>query len=132
MRKKLTIKEYKSRLAKNRNSRLELDSLMRLYEEAGTERGFYLKWDMIASGRYMIDSSISPQANKITRFLIATDGTRTNIKFNDGKVSEKILGGIKRSIAQALDYGLDKRLRYVCNSKDGKRFCCKFRWKCRI
>ena len=37
--KKLTIKEYKSRLAKNRNSRLELDSLMRLYEEAGTERG---------------------------------------------------------------------------------------------
>lgn len=120
--KKLTIKEYKSRLAKNRNSRLELDSLMRLYEEAGTERGFYLKWDMIASGRYMIDSSISPQANKITRFLIATDGTRTNIKFNDGKVSEKILGGIKRSIAQALDYGLDKDLDTYVIAKMEKDF----------
>ena len=120
--KKLTIKEYKSRLAKNRNSRLELDSLMRLYEEAGTERGFYLKWDMIASGRYMIDSSVSPQANKITRFLIATDGTRTNIKFNDGKVSEKILGGIKRSIAQALDYGLDKDLDTYVIAKMEKDF----------
>ena len=120
--KKLTIKEYKSRLAKNRNSRLELDSLMRLYEEAGTERGFYLKWDMIASGRYMIDSSISPQANKITRFLIATDGTRTNIKFENGKVSEKILGGIKRSIAQALDYGLDKDLDTYVIAKMEKDF----------
>ena len=120
--KKLTIKEYKSRLAKNRNSRLELDSLMRLYEEAGTERGFYLKWDMIASGRYMIDSSISPQANKITRFLIATGGTRTNIKFKDGKVSEEILGGIKRSIAQALDYGLDKDLDTYVIAKMEKDF----------
>lgn len=119
---KLNIKQYKSRLAKNRNSRLELDSLMRFYEEAGTDKGFYLKWDMIASGRYMIDSSISPQASKITRFLVSTKGTRTEIEFTNGKVSEEILGGIKRSLAQALDYGLDKDLDTYVIAKMEKDF----------
>ena len=111
---KMTVSEIRKTLSKNRNERLEFDNLMRFYEEAGTDKEFYLPWEFVASGRYMDDSSVSLQRSKITRFLISTQGTRTeiDIKNIDGKpeLDESIIDGINRSIAQAFDYGLDKDL----------------------
>jgi len=111
---KMTSSEIEKALTKNRNERLELDSLMKFYEEAGTDKEFYLPWDFVTSGRYMVSSNINPQGSKITRFLVSTEGTRTDItlKARDGVVSidDKQLGMIKRSLAQSLDYGLDKDL----------------------
>lgn len=123
----MTNSEIKKRLAKNRNERLEMDAMMRFYEEAGIDRGFYLPWDFVASGRYMISSNVNPQSSKITRFLVSTKGTRTEIEFtkNEGGkaiISDDILGGVKRSLAQSLDYGLDKDLDSVVIAKMEKDF----------
>jgi len=111
---KMTSSEIEKALTKNRNERLELDSLMKFYEEAGTDKEFYLPWDFVTSGRYMVSSNINPQGSKITRFLISTKGTRTDItiRSRDGvaSIDGKQLGMVKRSLAQSLDYGLDKDL----------------------
>ena len=111
----LNAREYKKKLSKNRNERIQFDTLMRFFEEKGHEKEFYIKWDMIASGRYMEDSRITPQNNKITRFLLSTAGTRTNIEFTKDEegnviVEPEIMEMMKRSVAQALDYDLDKDL----------------------
>ena len=112
---KLNAREYRKKLSKNKNERIQFDVLMRFFEEKGNDKEFYIKWDMIASGRYMEDSRITPQNNKITRFLLSTVGTRTNIEFTkdeDGKISlePEVIDGIRKSLAQSLDYGLDKDL----------------------
>lgn len=112
---KLNAREYRKKLSKNKNERIQFDVLMRFFEEKGNDKEFYIKWDMIASGRYMEDSRITPQNNKITRFLLSTPGTRTNIEFtkdDEGNVivEPEIVEMMKRSVAQALDYDLDKDL----------------------
>ena len=112
---KLNAREYRKKLSKNKNERIQFDVLMRFFEEKGNDKEFYIKWDMIASGRYMEDSRITPQNNKITRFLLSTIGTRTEIEFTkdeDGKISlePEVIDGIRKSLAQSLDYGLDKDL----------------------
>ena len=112
---KLNAREYRKKLSKNKNERIQFDVLMRFFEEKGNDKEFYIKWDMIASGRYMEDSRITPQNNKITRFLLSTVGTRTEIEFakdEDGKISlePEVVDGIRKSLAQSLDYGLDKDL----------------------
>lgn len=112
---KLNAREYRKKLSKNKNERIQFDVLMRFFEEKGNDKEFYIKWDMIASGRYMEDSRITPQNNKITRFLLSTVGTRTNIEFtkdDEGNVivEPEIVEMMKRSVAQALDYDLDKDL----------------------
>ena len=112
---KLNAREYRKKLSKNKNERIQFDVLMRFFEEKGNDKEFYIKWDMIASGRYMEDSRITPQNNKITRFLLSTVGTRTEIEFTkdeDGKISlePEVIDGIRKSLAQSLDYGLDKDL----------------------
>ena len=112
---KLNAREYRKKLSKNKNERIQFDVLMRFFEEKGNDKEFYIKWDMIASGRYMEDSRITPQNNKITRFLLSTIGTRTEIEFTkdeDGKISlePEVVDGIRKSLAQSLDYGLDKDL----------------------
>ena len=112
---KLNAREYRKKLSKNKNERIQFDVLMRFFEEKGNDKEFYIKWDMIASGRYMEDSRITPQNNKITRFLLSTVGTRTEIEFTkdeDGKISlePEVVDGIRKSLAQSLDYGLDKDL----------------------
>lgn len=112
---KLNAREYRKKLSKNKNERIQFDVLMRFFEEKVNDKEFYIKWDMIASGRYMEDSRITPQNNKITRFLLSTPGTRTNIEFtkdDEGNVivEPEIVEMMKRSVAQALDYDLDKDL----------------------
>ena len=112
---KLNAREYRKKLSKNKNERIQFDVLMRFFEEKGNDKEFYIKWDMIASGRYMEDSRITPQNNKITRFLLSTVGTRTEIQFTkdeDGNISlePEVVDGIRKSLAQSLDYGLDKDL----------------------
>ena len=111
----LNAREYKKKLSKNRNERIQFDTLMRFFEEKGHEKEFYIKWDMIASGRYMEDSRITPQNNKITRFLLSTPGTRTNIEFTKDEegnviVEPEMVAMMKLSVSQALDYDLDKDL----------------------
>ena len=88
------------KLSKNRNERIQFDTLMRFFEEKGHEEEFYLKWDMIASGRYMEDSRITPQNNKITRFLLSTAATRTNIEFTKDDEGNEICCKCRKPLAK--------------------------------
>ena len=44
---KLNAREYRKKLSKNKNERIQFDVLMRFFEEKGNDKEFYIKWNIM-------------------------------------------------------------------------------------
>lgn len=96
-------------LAKINYAKMQIDEMMKIYEEFGSETEFTLPYDYTVSGRYMVNSIFNPQESKISRFLVTTKDIDSTIRRGDDrKLNTEDKQIFEVGLAQSFDLDPDK------------------------
>ena len=96
-------------LAKINYAKMQIDEMMKVYEEFGSDTEFTLPYDYTVSGRYMVNSIFNPQESKISRFLVTTKDIDSTIRRGeDRKLNTEDKQIFEVGLAQSFDLDPDK------------------------
>ena len=107
---------YESReAAKSSNREIErnLQELVNLLENPGSNNKLFFDWFYTSNGRYMMDSNtINPQTEKqLHRWLVTPSKHNLNYLYKDGKFTvdgKDITAEVKYALAQSMGFAVDK------------------------
>lgn len=97
------VMDVESKIAKYESEELDIRRMMMAYDLVGDEGKFYMDWDFTVSNRAMLaNKMINPQNSKISRFIVSTEGMRTEVTTED-------INDVLLAMAQAFEMDPDKK-----------------------